>query len=533
MKKALLALLLAYSLSSMAQLPRGVVMIDVSRHFMPTSFLKKQIDELSHYGIPALHLHLTDAAGWRIEIKSHPELTQMAAWRTAHKWEEWWNDGKRRYADQATGFGGYYTQDELRNLVDYAQKRGVTIIPEIEFPGHSEEVLAALPQLACSGKPYSAADFCIGSDSTYQFLSDVLREITSIFPSPYIHMGGDEAGGRLWKTCPRCQGMTQTDAMERVSKIVRGLGRRMICWDEVLTDQLKDTSIVIMVWRNADVAKKARQRGHEVIKAPGRFCYLDKYQDRPEGSPRAMGGYLPVDSIYAYYLEQLPLPQGESLGMCLWTEYVPTPEHAERMLWPRALALSEALKANPKNPKEFRNWAEKECRLLRQRGMHAFNLDIEVGQRKEYCRKVRCLSTGREVTYNTPYHKAYPASGNTSLTDGQRGGWSNTDGRWQGFLGPVDIIVDLGKQRKIKRVSTTFLQSIGPEIFFPEQFQLLTSNDGKTWTTLYETENLNNQKPDALMDYGWKGKTQTRFIRLKSESPKRGGWIFLDEIMIH
>ncbi len=532
MKKGLFALLLLISLSVLAQMPKGIVMIDVSRHFMPISFLEKQIDELSRYGIPALHLHLTDAAGWRIEIKSHPELTNIAAWRTEEKWEDWWNNGKRRYSNESSGFGGYYTQDELRRLVQYATARGVSIIPEIEFPGHSEEVLAVLPHLACSGVPYTAADFCIGRDSTYLFLNDVIQEVADIFPSPYIHMGGDEAGGSLWKKCPYCKGMAQTDAMTKVNNIVKRHGKQMICWDEVLTDDLKDTSIVIMVWRNEEIAQKALHNGHNIIFAPGRYCYLDKYQDRPEGAPRAMGGYLPVDSIYAFFKKQLPISRKVALGLCLFTEYVPTPVDAERMLWPRVLALAEAIKDSPRSLIDFKHWALEESIRQRERGINAYNLKLEIGQRAEYSLPIKCISVGKKVKYNSPYHKFYPASGDNALTDGKQGGWSNTDGRWQGFLGPMDVTIDLGKKQHIHKVNTTFLQSIGPEIFFPSHFSIAISKDGNQWTPLYTAEYADDRRPDVLRTDGWNGHVRTRYIHIKAENKIHGGWLFTDEIIV-
>jgi len=508
-------------------------MIDVSRHFMPLPFLYRQVDELARYDIPALHLHLTDAAGWRLEIKRYPALTEMAAWRTAERWETWWNDGHRRYADKATGFGGYYTQDDMRRLVAYAAERGVTIIPEIEFPAHSEEVTAALPWLSCTGQPYTSADFCIGSDSTYLFLADVLREVCDVFPSPFIHLGGDEAGGRHWKSCPRCQGLTQTDAMRRVNDIVRSLGRRMICWDEVLTDEPLDTSIVIMVWRDPATARRAHARGHDVIYAPGRYCYLDKYQDKPSTQPRAMGGYLPVDSIYSH-LRPLAEAGQESLALCLWTEYVPTEQDAERMLWPRVLALSEALKSHPRSPKAFHRWAQREAKALRRRGINAYDISHQAGQRKAYTKRVKNLATGHPVTYLRRYHSYYPAAGDASLTDGWQGGWSNTDGRWQGFLGAIDIVIDLEREYPVEQVTMSFFQSIGVEIYLPSRIEVSTSTDSLAWTTATATMLSPTPEPDLVhtCQLPLPSATSARYLRIRALPDPRGGWLFTDEIII-
>ncbi len=527
---------LLHSFSS--SLPRGIVMVDVSRHFMPLSFLYRQVDELARYGIPALHLHLTDAAGWRMEIRKYPELTDQGAWRTAPLWQDWWNDGQRRYADKATGYGGYYTQDELRHLVRYAAGLGVSIIPEIEFPGHSEEVTAALPWLSCTGEAYTSADFCIGSDSTYMFMEDVLREVCDIFPSPFIHLGGDEAGGNHWKTCPRCRGMKQSDAMLRLNTIVRRLGRTMICWDEVYTGGLRDTSVVIMVWRSPDTAREALSSGHQVIYCPARYCYLDKYQDAPFTQPRAMGGYLPIDSLYCHLISEDAPPA--SLALCLWTEYVPTEEDAERMLWPRALALAEALKSKPRSSKAFRRWAEREARKLRARGVHAFDLDHETGQRTAYTSRARHLARGARVTYKTPFHSLYPAAGAASLTDGWQGGWANTDGRWQGFLGAMDLTIDLAKPKRLRSIDMTFLQSRGVEIYLPSRFTVSVSNDLQTWTPLTDQPHASDPRPDVLHTFRWQSPGPgtpspgpVRYIRIEARPDALGGWLFADEVVVH
>ena len=175
-------------------------MIDVSRHFFPISFLKKQVDILSRYKINRLHLHLTDAAGWRIEIKRYPRLMTEAAWRTEASWKTWWNEGGRRYSapDSIGAYGGFYSQTELRDLVAYAAQRGITIVPEIEMPAHSEEVLTAYPEFSCTHEPYKQADFCIGNAGSIDFLEHVLDEVMSVFTSEYIHIGGDEAGMASW-----------------------------------------------------------------------------------------------------------------------------------------------------------------------------------------------------------------------------------------------------------------------------------------------------------------------------------------------
>ena len=198
---------------------RGL-MLDVSRHFSTKEFIKKQIDALAYYKINRLHLHLTDAAGWRLEIKKYPLLTDFAAWRTDPTWKKWWNGGRKylRY-DEPGASGGYYTQDDIREILEYARQHYITMIPEIEMPSHSEEVLAAYPQLSCSGEPYKNSDFCVGNEETFTFLENVLTEVMELFPSEYIHVGGDEAGKSAWKTCPKCQKRMKDEHLANVDEL--------------------------------------------------------------------------------------------------------------------------------------------------------------------------------------------------------------------------------------------------------------------------------------------------------------------------
>jgi len=353
---------------------RGL-MIDVSRHFFPPSFIKKMIDLIGLYKINTLHMHLTDAAGWRIEVKKYPALTAQAAWRTSYGWKKWWNSD-RDYVNEgeATAYGGYYTQLEARELVAYAQKRGITIIPEIEMPGHSEEVIAAYPQLGCVGGKKGQGEFCLGNDSTFTFMQDVITEMMDIFPSTYIHIGGDEAGKSNWKSCSKCQQRIkdnqlkdefelQSYAIRRMEKFISSKGRQLLGWDEILEGGLAPGARV-MSWRGEKGGIEAARMGHDVIMTPGGTCYFDKYQQDPATEPEAIGGFLPLQKVYEY--EPMPKEleadnQKHLLGAQanLWTEYVPTMEHAEYMIFPRIIALSEAVWSERKNME----WGDFQSRL--------------------------------------------------------------------------------------------------------------------------------------------------------------------------
>ncbi len=261
-------------------------MLDVSRHFLSIDFLKRHIDILAGYKINRLHLHLTDAAGWRMEIKKYPRLTEFAAWRPQENWKDWWF-GERLYAEEgsAGAYGGYYTQEELRGLVEYAAERGMMIVPEIEMPAHSEEVLTAYPELSCTHEPYRQSDFCPGNPATYEFLENVLLEVMDVFPSEYIHIGGDEAGKASWRSCPLCQrkmaelGLEDVDELQahlvaHMGRFLAEHGRKLIGWDEILDETLTEGSTV-MVWRGIEIAGKAARMGYDVVLSPGSHCYFD------------------------------------------------------------------------------------------------------------------------------------------------------------------------------------------------------------------------------------------------------------------
>lgn len=512
---------------------RGV-MIDVSRHFMPLEDVCRQIDAMEHFGLNKLHLHLTDAAGWRIEIKAYPRLTDTGAWRTVPDWKSWWN-GERKYADAKSGFGGYYTQDELRELVSYARARGIEIVPEIEFPAHSEEVVASYPELG-----FNHAEMDMQNEEVYTFMRRVLEEVCSIFPSTYIHVGGDEAA---------TQHEVQPLGMRRMKEVLDSLGRKMVVWDEALTDEPTDSGMVIMVWRNIDTARKAMQLGHDVILCPGKWCYLDKCQDDPMREPAAAGGYLPIDSVYALPdvtkdETGLPVPYAyHLLGVQanLWTEHIENVPYAEYMLWPRAFAIAELGRHGLSAPRDamlFRQRALVATRWLRDTlGVNAFDLSHEIGERPERQRPLKCLSTHAPVTYYLPYHEYYKAAGDHTLTDGLLGGWNNTDGRWQGFIrGGMDVGIDLGKIRKIKSIECSFLQSIGPEIFMPYTLEIQLSQDGEKWYSCYECTDIVSDQAEDYKVLGWKSDrrahTKARYVRVKALVGPRRGWVFCDEIIV-
>ena len=532
---------------------RGL-MLDVSRHFSTKEFIKKQIDALAYYKINRLHLHLTDAAGWRLEIKKYPLLTDFAAWRTDPTWKKWWNGGRKylRY-DEPGASGGYYTQDDIREILEYARQHYITVIPEIEMPSHSEEVLAAYPQLSCSGEPYKNSDFCVGNEETFTFLENVLTEVMELFPSEYIHVGGDEAGKSAWKTCPKCQKRMkdehlanvdelQSYLIHRIEKFLNNHGRRLLGWDEILQGGIAPNATV-MSWRGEEGGIAAVTSGHHAIMTPGAYCYLDSYQDAPYSQPEAIGGYLPLKKVYAYdpvpaslTAEQAKLVYGVQGN--LWVEYIPTPEHVEYMIYPRMLALAEVAWSAP----ERKSWPDFHTRALsavadlQKKGYHPFDLSKEIGSRPESLQPVSHLVLGKKVTYNSSYSPHYPAQGNTALTDGIRGDWTYGDGSWQGFISDnrLDVTIDMEKETPIHSITAAFMQVVGAEVFLPETVIISISDDGINFTELQKQHfEVSKETPIRFTDISWQGEAKGRYVRYQAQAGSEfGGWIFTDEIIV-
>ncbi|MFH1943502.1 MAG: beta-N-acetylhexosaminidase [bacterium] len=369
--------------------------LDVGRHFFPKSFIKRYIDLLALHKFNTFHWHLTEDQGWRIEIKKYPKLTQVGSYRKEslighasdrpHRF-----DGKR--------YGGYYTQEDVKEIVAYAQNRYITIIPEIEMPGHSQAALAAYPELSCTGGPFEVGTlwgvykdvYCAGNDRVFEFLEDVLTELIDLFPSTYIHIGGDECPKDRWKKCPKCQARIREEGLKdehelqsyfirRIEKFLISKGRRLIGWDEILEGGLAPEATV-MSWRGTEGGIEAAKQGHDVIMTPTSHCYFDYYQANPETEPLAIGGHLTLKKVYAFEPtpeELSPEEQKYILGAQgnVWTEYIQTPESAEYMSIPRMCALAEVVWS----PKEVRDWDDFRTRL----GAHSKRLDaMEVN----YCK---------------------------------------------------------------------------------------------------------------------------------------------------
>ena len=534
---------------------RGI-MLDISRHFRDKEFIFKQIDAMAEVRLNRLHLHLTDDAGWRLEIKAYPRLTDYAAWRRGKTWKEWERGGKQYlHENDPEASGGYLTQEDAREIVAYAAARHITVIPEIEMPGHSAEVIAAFPELSCLTADGSAfarnrSDFCPGREETFTFLETVLREVMDIFPSAYIHVGGDEAGKRNWHDCPLCrarmekEGLGNVDELQsyliaRIERFLNENGRSLLGWDEILEGGLAPNATV-MSWRGTQGGIKAASMGHDVVMTPGEWCYLDKYQDAQFKEPEAIGGFLPLEKCYSYDpCDGIPADsQGHLLGVQgnLWHEFIPTPEHTEYMLWPRAFAIAEVGWTLParKDAASFRERALAQADYLSGKGYHPFDLREEFGERKGYGTPLQHLGAGCPVSYAFPWSRQYPAAGAATLTDGQLGSWGYANSPWQGFINSdLDVTIDLGSVKPIHYVGATFMMQSGPEIFLPKRVEIFVSADGTDFTKAGEVWNEISADTGGVMyiPFGTTLNAEARYVRYHAVRGR--GWIFVDEIIIN
>ena len=342
--------------------------LDVGRHFFSVDFIKKYINLMSMLKMNTFHWHLTEDQGWRIEIKKYPKLQEIAAFRNETLIGHYSNqphqfDGKK--------YGGFYTQKEIKEVVKYASERQITIIPEIEMPGHSQAAIAAYPELGCTGKQIKVAtkwgvfeEIYCPKESTFKFLEDVIDEVAELFPGKYIHIGGDEAPKTRWKECAHCQKLIKKEGLKdehelqnyfitRMEKYINSKGKQIIGWDEILEGGLAPNATV-MSWRGTSGAIQAAKEGHDVILTPGSHCYFDHYQSDNENEPLAIGGFLPLEKVYRFNPIPEELTKEESkyvLGAQgnVWTEYMQTPEKLEYMAFPRAIALAEVVWSSSKN----------------------------------------------------------------------------------------------------------------------------------------------------------------------------------------
>lgn len=541
---------------------RGLL-LDCSRHFMKKEFVKRYIDLLAFYKMNVLHWHLTEDQGWRIQIDKYPLLTEVGAWRKG-------TDGET--------YGGFYSKDDIREIVSYAENRGITVVPEIELPGHSQAALAAYPEYSCTGGPFEVETewgvfkeiYCAGNDSTFKFLEDVLGEVIDLFPSEYIHIGGDEVTKFRWERCEKCQRRMREENLHdehelqsyfigRIGAFLHSKGKKMIGWDEILEGGLPNGAIV-QSWRGYDGAVEAVKQGHEAILSPTSHAYFDYGLND-----------IDMEKVYGFN----PVPEGLSEkeaalilgGECnMWTERAPQSK-VDSKIFPRLLAMSEVLwNKSEKDYSAFKERVRDQYKILSAMGVNygfetvpvkiatsiieeelfvelvPYDSDINVfytigDETVEYHDLVKIdevqewkitfarggikfndtitqlfkphLALGREPTYFSNYHANYTAGGNSGLTDGKKGSHVFRDGNWQGYWGKdVEIIVDLGESKFFSELSSDYLQYNNAWIFFPEYVSYAISSNGKTFNEVGIVVNKESPREKAQ-------KTQQYLLKLQ------------------
>ncbi|MDH7444873.1 beta-N-acetylhexosaminidase [Aquimarina sp. 2201CG14-23] len=602
--------------------------LDVGRHFFSVSAIKKYIEMLAMLKMNTFHWHLTEDQGWRIEIKKYPKLTEIGAYRketlVGH-----YNDQPHQFDGKR--YGGFYTQEEIKEIVAFATSRNITVIPEIEMPGHSQAAIAAYPELGCSGTKVEVATkwgvfdevYC-PNQKTFAFLEDVLDEVVDLFPGKYIHIGGDEAPKTKWKSCNHCQQLIQEKELKdehglqsyfiaRMEKYINSKGKQIIGWDEILEGGLAPNATV-MFWRGTDGAVQAAKDGHDLILSPTSNCYFDYYQSDNENEPLAIGGFLPLEKVYSFN----PIPEGMDateekhvLGAQgnVWTEYMPTYKQVEYMAFPRAIALSEVIWSTDKN----KNYVDFVSRLanfqnrldvldvnyanhlyeihgnlknkneqllysletLMNDNTIRYTLDGSdpVGSSEVYDKPLSIQSdmnvkagvfdndkllgnvfaqelnyhkaVGAEITLNVEPHKAYSAGGKKALINSISG--NNTrfgDKEWLGFWGDdLEILIDLGKETEIHKVSTRFFEANGQWIYRPEgvKISLLNEDMENLFEKGLEQLFLKDTKLTTQVTQNYGGE-KARYVKLDIrkyglipdglQGAGNQAWTFIDEIVV-
>jgi len=526
---------------------RGML-LDCCRHFMEKEFVMRYIDLLAYHKMNVLHWHLTEDQGWRIEIDKYPKLTEIGAWRTE-------KDG--------SNYGGFYTKEDIKEVLDYAKKRHVTIVPEIEFPGHSVAAIASYPYLSCTGDSINVGAewgvykdiYCAGNDSVFTFMEDVLMEVMELFPSKYIHIGGDEAPKYRWEHCEKCQKRIKEenlhDAHElqsyfitRIEKLLNKNGRKLIGWDEILEGGLAP-SATVQSWRGEEGGITAAKSGHDAIMSPTSHCYFDYGLDA-------------TDLKEVYYYEPIPveLTKDEAKhilgGECnMWSERAPQ-ELVDNKVFPRILAMCEVLWSDfEKDYDDFYSRVQKHYPKLDFLGVNygfesvpitskvvfnnniftvslikgSPNMKLEYSINNEPWKKyvspfsidstsnlkakgfknknpygefeqelIKHKATGKKIHYTIPYDKSYQGNGDRNLTDGLLGSAENfRDGYYQGFSGTdMEVIIDLDKITTFSTIQTTFFQYYLSWIILPASISYYISEDGENFE---EIKSIINKTP--------------------------------------
>ena len=539
---------------------RGL-MFDLVRHFQSKDFILKQIDAMALVKMSRLQLHLTDNEAWRIKLDCAPEMASIAAFGDAWFFHNFLSGKAQKYGSEPAGYvhgtvyddghvyGGYLTKDDLREIVAYAAERQIEVIPEIELPGHNRVLLSVHPEYYCDGKHPANNVICAGREDVFAFFEKVLEEVMEIFPSKYIHIGGDEASKANWVLCSRCkqrmaaEGLKnefelQSYVIRRAEKFINAHGKRLIGWDEILEGGLSENATV-MSWRGVAGGIKANSMGHDVIMTPNTYYYLDYGQDAPYKEPMAFRPYLAIESVYNYDPEEGISSLEHLLGVQgnLWGECVLEPWHFEYMLYPRAFAIAETgwSPAAAKDYASFRERAIALGKMLKDKGYTLFDLETEVGDRPEAAIEIPRLTQKAKATLRVADGKAQDAS---ILIDGRLGGYNVADRKvWNEVRGKeVTIDIDLGEKKDLSYVGAEFADYNLRRIRMPADVEFSVSSDGISYTTVsVPQQNLHaDRKHFQILTVGSTVRAEgVRYVRLSYNRGKTKVTVNISEVIVN
>ena len=476
-------------------------MLDLVSTWHDVDYIKRQIDAMALCKMNVLHLHLSDTHAWRLESEKYPLLHERTSWRYGASGEDWKVNRLFAPVGAPGAVGGYYTRQQMREIIRYAAERHIEIIPEIDFPGHVFAALSAYPQLRCEtyveeqgdpNQPPYLVELCIGNPGTFDFVFGILDEVAELFPSRYLHVGGDEAKMTAWKTCPRCRALMEREGMKdvrelqhyftkKVTDYLVAKGKRPVGWDEYAGTQLPEEAVV-MKW-HTECPLPAE---NEVVMATHNYTYLCYYQDAPMFERPAWSRYLPLDVVYGWDPAQEKGAPGRILGIesCQWTSHFPEDAYLDYMTWPRLAAIAERAwsPAQVRDYGSFRDRVRKFYPLLDELGIRYFDIDREKGHRPQSLSAVAHQALHCAVQSGSKLSAAYAKGGLPALTDGLRGDWNGDDGRWTGFDGEMDVTVDLGEVKPVRYVGASFLCHKGYSRDLPEDVRVSFSSDGISWS---------------------------------------------------
>ncbi len=548
---------------------RGL-MFDVVRHFRSKAFVLKQLDLMAQLKMNRLHLHLTDNEGWRIALDCAPEMTREGAFGDSWYFHHIMSGKPLRFAqepadyvsgtvyDDGQTYGGYYSKDDLREIIAYAAARHIEIIPEIELPGHNMALLAVHPEFYCTGEHGVNNVFCIGQEEAFAFFEKVLDEVMALFPSRYMHIGGDEANKSNWKACPLCkerigkEGLKdelelQSYCIRRIEKFINAHGKKLIGWEEILEGGLSENATV-MSWRGTESGVESIRMHHDVIMTPSTCYYLDFAQDAPYKEPIAFNAYLPLEVVYGYEPEEDiiaacgadfdPAILKHLLGVQgnLWAECILEDSHYEYMLYPRAFAIAET-GWSPKGSKDYPAFRQKALALARRltrQGYRCFDLAAEAGHRPEAALPVTHLAVGAKASWRSGNK---PAETPALLTDGWLGDYAiRRNPRWKDFgRQEITVDIDLGESKDLHYIGAEFVDYNVRRFCIPEDTEFSVSEDGVHFipVAIPQVRLHPERQHYTIRTVGGPVNVRARYVRLHFNSGKRKVRGFISEVIIN